>query len=153
MFAGAPNAGPAVAQAPPAPIIANPFATPAPAPHVSQSGPQNNPFLPPALQQNPGAAAGAYQGQPVPAGPVPVTNGAAAPMGVPDLTSSSVGAQHVVSNSGQQQQQGSAPSECVIPGCGQPVHVDAKGLTASAYCSMRHREYVLRPSQRYETFY
>jgi hypothetical protein len=30
--------------------------------------------------------------------------------------------------------------ECLIPGCGKPVHVDSKGLKASDYCSMRHRE-------------
>ncbi|KAF9463922.1 hypothetical protein BDZ94DRAFT_1358674 [Collybia nuda] len=32
------------------------------------------------------------------------------------------------------------PAECLIPDCDQPVHVDAKGLKASDYCSMRHRE-------------
>jgi len=31
-------------------------------------------------------------------------------------------------------------AECLIPGCGQPVYVDAKGLKTSAYCSMRHRQ-------------
>ncbi|KAF8808630.1 hypothetical protein BYT27DRAFT_7222792 [Phlegmacium glaucopus] len=31
-------------------------------------------------------------------------------------------------------------SECLIPGCGKPVHVDAKGVKTSDYCSMRHRE-------------
>lgn len=30
--------------------------------------------------------------------------------------------------------------ECLIPGCGKPVHVDEKGVKASEYCSMRHRE-------------
>jgi hypothetical protein len=30
--------------------------------------------------------------------------------------------------------------ECLIPGCGKPVHVDAKGVKTSEYCSMRHRE-------------
>lgn len=30
--------------------------------------------------------------------------------------------------------------ECLIPGCGQPVYVDAHGLKPSAYCSMRHRQ-------------
>ena len=33
--------------------------------------------------------------------------------------------------------------ECFIPGCGKPVHVDAKGMKTSDYCSMRHREYVI----------
>jgi hypothetical protein len=32
--------------------------------------------------------------------------------------------------------------ECFIPGCGKPVHVDAKGMKTSDYCSMRHRECV-----------
>ncbi|KAJ4477500.1 hypothetical protein J3R30DRAFT_3703935 [Lentinula aciculospora] len=32
------------------------------------------------------------------------------------------------------------PGECLIPGCGQPAYVDAKGVKASAYCSMRHRQ-------------
>lgn len=30
--------------------------------------------------------------------------------------------------------------ECLIPGCGKPVHVDAKGLKTSDYCSQRHRD-------------
>ena len=29
---------------------------------------------------------------------------------------------------------------CLIPGCGKPVHVDENGFPASAYCSQRHRE-------------
>jgi len=37
-------------------------------------------------------------------------------------------------------QQATDDLECLIPGCGKPVHVDAKGLKASDYCSMRHRE-------------
>jgi hypothetical protein len=42
---------------------------------------------------------------------------------------------------GQQQQQYSAEDlECLIPGCGKPVHVDAKGMKSSDYCSQRHRE-------------
>jgi hypothetical protein len=34
-----------------------------------------------------------------------------------------------------------SPLECLIPGCGQPVHVDASGVM-SDYCSKKHREYV-----------
>ncbi|TFK36681.1 hypothetical protein BDQ12DRAFT_686325, partial [Crucibulum laeve] len=30
--------------------------------------------------------------------------------------------------------------ECLIPGCGKPVHVDSRGMKTSDYCSMRHRE-------------
>ncbi|KAJ7846151.1 hypothetical protein B0H13DRAFT_110933 [Mycena leptocephala] len=32
-----------------------------------------------------------------------------------------------------------SPLECLIPGCGQPVHVDASGVM-SDYCSKKHRE-------------
>ncbi|KAF8072200.1 hypothetical protein FPV67DRAFT_925883 [Lyophyllum atratum] len=31
-------------------------------------------------------------------------------------------------------------TECLIPGCGKPVHVDSKGIKTSDYCSQRHRE-------------
>ncbi|RXW20686.1 hypothetical protein EST38_g5153 [Candolleomyces aberdarensis] len=41
----------------------------------------------------------------------------------------------------QQQQQYSAEDlECLVPGCGKPVHVDSKGMKTSDYCSQRHRE-------------
>src|SRR5690606_12897473 len=43
---------------------------------------------------------------------------------------------------GQQYQQPPDDLECLIPGCGKPVHVDAKGLKTSDYCSQRHRECV-----------
>ncbi|KAJ3853603.1 hypothetical protein EV368DRAFT_63951 [Lentinula lateritia] len=39
-----------------------------------------------------------------------------------------------------QQPESEAPVECLIPGCGQPVYVDAKGMNTSAYCSLRHRQ-------------
>ncbi|KIM80427.1 hypothetical protein PILCRDRAFT_822558 [Piloderma croceum F 1598] len=32
------------------------------------------------------------------------------------------------------------PHDCLIPGCGKPVHVDENGIPASDYCSQRHRE-------------
>jgi hypothetical protein len=32
------------------------------------------------------------------------------------------------------------PGTCLIPDCKQPVHVDAKGMRTSDYCSMKHRE-------------
>jgi hypothetical protein len=36
----------------------------------------------------------------------------------------------------------SAPAGvCLIPGCGQPVHIDANGAQQSEYCSLTHREY------------
>lgn len=41
-----------------------------------------------------------------------------------------------------QQPESEAPAECLIPGCGQPVYVDAKGTKTSAYCSLRHRQWV-----------
>ncbi|KAJ7300735.1 hypothetical protein DFH08DRAFT_129002 [Mycena albidolilacea] len=31
------------------------------------------------------------------------------------------------------------PGDCLVPGCGQPVHVDSSGVM-SEYCSMKHRE-------------
>lgn len=34
--------------------------------------------------------------------------------------------------------------ECLIPGCGKPVHIDSSGSKTSEYCSMRHREYALK---------
>jgi hypothetical protein len=30
--------------------------------------------------------------------------------------------------------------DCLIPGCGKPVHLNENGLPASDYCSQRHRE-------------
>ncbi|TEB34607.1 hypothetical protein FA13DRAFT_1789019 [Coprinellus micaceus] len=41
---------------------------------------------------------------------------------------------------GYPQQSDPEDLECLIPGCGKPVHVDAKGLKASDYCSQRHRD-------------
>jgi len=41
--------------------------------------------------------------------------------------------------------------ECFIPGCGKPVHVDAKGMKTSDYCSTRHREYVHSSLSRYSS--
>ncbi|KAF8730639.1 hypothetical protein AX14_005328 [Amanita brunnescens Koide BX004] len=32
------------------------------------------------------------------------------------------------------------PLQCLIPGCGKPVHVDTQGNTTSDYCSRKHRE-------------
>lgn len=32
------------------------------------------------------------------------------------------------------------PLECLIPGCGKPVHIDTQGNTTSDYCSRTHRE-------------
>ncbi|PFH48380.1 hypothetical protein AMATHDRAFT_76772 [Amanita thiersii Skay4041] len=37
-----------------------------------------------------------------------------------------------------------APTLCLIPGCGKPVHVDAQGLFPSSYCSKKHREEAVR---------
>ena len=30
--------------------------------------------------------------------------------------------------------------ECLVPGCGKPVHTDVQGVKTSDYCSKRHRE-------------
>ncbi|KAF8335148.1 hypothetical protein F5887DRAFT_620500 [Amanita rubescens] len=35
---------------------------------------------------------------------------------------------------------GTPPLQCLIPGCGKPVHVDTQGNTTSDYCSRKHRE-------------
>lgn len=45
------------------------------------------------------------------------------------------------------------PADCLIPDCGQPVHVDPTGMQASEYCSQRHREYVLFPDNSENTRY
>ena len=95
----------------------------------------NNPFLDPTNNQ----VAAAYQ-IPTVAAAVPaqsaMTNGA-----VQSVASSNP--PHVA----QQLHISTEPSaddlECFIPGCGQPVHVDSKGMKTSDYCSMRHRECVI----------
>ena len=107
----------------------------------------NNPFLAPgpvyaqsAYQQNaaPPAAAAPV---PVPQSAAPTTNGAVylAPSAPP------AGAQPLLHLSTQE---AADDLECLIPGCGKPVHRDAQGLTTSDYCSMRHRECVLVPFTR-----
>ena len=103
-------------------------------PASTQSCNLNNPFLDPTnLNQ------AAYQ---IPAA-------AAAP--VPPQSAMTNGAVHSVASSNplhaaQQLHISTQPSaddlECFIPGCGKPVHVDAKGMKTSDYCSMRHRECV-----------
>ncbi|KAF8910521.1 hypothetical protein CPB84DRAFT_1672686, partial [Gymnopilus junonius] len=113
------------------PIVTNPFAGPTaqivPPSNVYNTGPGpvNNPFLNPLGQ-------GAYQA-------APVTSQNATTNGAVYLAASSnpVPAAQQIHISTQQ-----TPDnlECLIPGCGQPVHVDAKGVKASDYCSMRHRE-------------
>ena len=100
-------------------------------PASTQSTNLNNPFLDPTTNQ-------AYQ---VPTVPAPqaaqsaMTNGA-----VYSVASSNP------ANVAQQLHISTQPSaddlECFIPGCGKPVHVDAKGMKTSDYCSMRHRECV-----------
>ncbi|KAJ7153611.1 hypothetical protein C8R46DRAFT_1166129 [Mycena filopes] len=93
----------------PAPVSA-PLSTPMP-PASSQPkpAPKNNPFLNQSKQQPPASTAF------VPA------SGPTAPNVVPQAT--------------LQQQ----PLDCLVPGCGQPVHVDASGVM-SDYCSKKHRE-------------
>lgn len=136
------NPGPqAQVQAAPAPaavqpqIITNPFANPA------QLAPTNNPFLGSGPVNQSGATypndpsagtAGGYQQS------AAMMNGAPT---VHKLTPSSrplAGAQPLIIST----QQSANNLECIIPGCGQPVHADAKGVRTSDYCSMRHREYV-----------
>ena len=90
----------------------------------------NNPFLDPTTQA-------AYQ--------IPT-------VAVPPQSAMTNGAVHSVASSNpanvaQQLHISTQPSaddlECFIPGCGKPVHVDAKGMKTSDYCSMRHRECVI----------
>ena len=90
----------------------------------------NNPFLDPTNQA-------AYQ--------IPT-------VAVPPQSAMTNGAVHSVASSNplhvaQQLHISTQPSaddlECFIPGCGKPVHVDAKGMKTSDYCSMRHRECVV----------
>ena len=100
-------------------------------PATTQTTHLNNPFLDPTNQA-------AYQ---IPA--VATT--------VPTQNAMTNGAVHSVASSNplhvaQQLHISTDPSaddlECFIPGCGKPVHVDAKGMKTSDYCSMRHRECV-----------
>ena len=100
-------------------------------PAGTQQSNLNNPFL------DPTNLAAAYQ---IPTAAVPPQNA---------MTN---GAVHSVASSNplyvaQQLHISTQPSaddlECFIPGCGKPVHVDAKGMKTSDYCSMRHRECVV----------
>jgi hypothetical protein len=101
------------------------------APASTQSNNLNNPFLDPTNQA-------AYQ---IPTVAVPaqsaMTNGA-----VHSVLASS-NPPHVAQQLHISTQPSADDLECFIPGCGKPVHVDAKGMKTSDYCSMRHREYVI----------
>ncbi|KAJ3515130.1 hypothetical protein NLJ89_g1944 [Agrocybe chaxingu] len=119
----APNSGgamnPANASGPAIPPPTNPFAGGTAA---SQPAPVNNPFLN-AQAQNPFANP---QPQTTSNGAVPL---AASSNALPSTQPAHASAQQAATN-----------IECLIPGCGKPVHVDAKGVKVSDYCSMRHRE-------------
>jgi hypothetical protein len=141
------NPGPqAQVQAAPAPapvqpqIITNPFANPAPL------APTNNPFLGSGPVNQSGAtypypsgagagaaAAGGFQQS------AAMMNGAPTVYTLAPSSRPPAGAQPLLIST----QQSANDLECLIPGCGQPVHADAKGVRTSDYCSMRHREYVL----------
>jgi hypothetical protein len=101
-----------------------------PASTQQQSTNSNNPFLDPTNQA-------AYQIPSVAASSVPaqnaMTNGA-----VQSVASSNPA--HVAQQLHISTQPSADDLECFIPGCGKPVHVDAKGMKTSDYCSMRHRE-------------
>ena len=90
----------------------------------------NNPFLDPTIQA-------AYQ-IPTVGGTAQsaMTNGA-----VQSVASSNPA--HVAQQLHISTQPSADDLECFIPGCGKPVHVDAKGMKTSDYCSMRHRECVI----------
>ncbi|KIM40646.1 hypothetical protein M413DRAFT_165692 [Hebeloma cylindrosporum] len=115
------------------PVHTNPFSGPTAQvvpPTTYPAAPVNNPFLDPVGQQQQTAYPTA---QAAPGGAM--TNGAV----VTSLGASSKpqGAQQLLHISTQKPADN---LECLIPGCGQPVHVDAKGVKVSEYCSMRHRE-------------
>ena len=118
------------------PVHTNPFSGPTAQvvpPTTHAAAPVNNPFLNPVGQQQQQAAYPTAQA----ASGGAMTNGAV----VTSLGASSKpqGAQQLLHNSTQKPADN---LECLIPGCGQPVHVDAKGVKVSEYCSMRHRECV-----------
>ncbi|KAJ6512671.1 hypothetical protein C8R45DRAFT_961046 [Mycena sanguinolenta] len=103
----------AVAPSQPAAQAPPPISAPNPAPapaNPQPKQPRNNPFL---HSKQPPAS-----GTPA----VPVSSGAAA-----------------APNSSAAPPDPAQPLECLIPGCGQPVHVDASGAM-SDYCSKKHRE-------------
>jgi hypothetical protein len=125
----------AQASAPPSqPVHTNPFSGPTAqvVPPTTHAAPVNNPFLNPVGQQQQSAYPNAQA-----ASGGAMTNGAV----VTSLGASSKpqGAQQLLHNSTQQP---AVNLECLIPGCGNPVHVDAKGVKVSEYCSTRHRECV-----------
>ncbi|KAF8183441.1 hypothetical protein BJ912DRAFT_853652 [Pholiota molesta] len=65
-----------------------------------------------------------------------ILSSALVPLHVGAVISPPAGAQPLLIST----QQSANDLECLIPGCGQPVHADAKGVRTSDYCSMRHRE-------------
>jgi len=62
------------------------------------------------------------------------------PVFQPAMNAASVSASQSAVRVQTQQPETEESPECLIPGCGQPVYVDAQGLKTSAYCSMRHRQ-------------
>ncbi|KJA16184.1 hypothetical protein HYPSUDRAFT_302503 [Hypholoma sublateritium FD-334 SS-4] len=132
------NAAPQAAPAPPTQhIVANPFANPVNTqvrPPAQNSGPTNNPFLGP----GPVYTQSAYQNPAPPAAVVSAPQCAAPTNGAVYLAPSAppAGAQPLRLST----QEAADDLECLIPGCGKPVHRDAQGVTTSDYCSMRHRE-------------
>ena len=127
-----PQANNSTAQAPQAAVM-NPsypvsqVQTQAIPPHLNV----NNPFLDPTMQaqlQMQNAAQNQNQG--------PAANGAVFNLAPSNPLSSAQPQFHIMTSN----QQASDNTECLIPGCGKPVHVNAKGVKASDYCSMRCRE-------------
>ncbi|KDR68588.1 hypothetical protein GALMADRAFT_231236 [Galerina marginata CBS 339.88] len=107
----------------PQPPVSNPFPGPSaqviPPNNNAYTAPVTNPFLNPAYQVGPAQN--------------PVSNGAVN-LVTPSNPLPAAQPLHIST------QQAADDFECLIPGCGQPVHVDAKGVKVSEYCSMRHRE-------------
>ena len=115
-------------------IAANP-AQPVQPQQQQQQQPMNNPFL----NQAAAAVANGSSGLPAPPTYSSGVNGYGAGYSGGGVQQQQQ-YQQQYPQYGQQQQYSAEDLECLIPGCGKPVHVDAKGMKSSDYCSQRHRE-------------
>jgi len=108
---------------------------------VVQHIPQVQAMMAPAVQSQAPPVAAPSQSSPK-AGPPP----AAKPPRNNPFTNFASKIQTLTTNSNDPALQSTQPDitqvlpECLIPGCGKPVHVDSSGSKTSEYCSKRHRE-------------
>ncbi|KAG5642904.1 hypothetical protein DXG03_001911 [Asterophora parasitica] len=128
------------------------FSSLRPSEFVAQSVPQVKAFLAALNATGAGAPQPAAQQQAPLAPAVPQSNNpflqaqaqaaAAAPVvhGTPDFNSSSVLFGTQLPPASAYIQPAADDADCLIPGCGKPVHVDANGVKTSDFCSQRHRE-------------